>query len=67
LIAGRAELIDVAAAVARQVVRLAPAAAGEARLNLQATAAPARLRAALSALGLQTLVARAGHPSFVKL
>lgn len=67
MIAGRAELIDVAAAVARQVVRLTPAAVGGSRLHLLATATPARLRAALPALGLQALAARVGHPALVKI
>lgn len=59
LLRDRAELVDVAAAVARQVVRLGGARDGQARLHLQATAAPERLRAALPALGLHALAARA--------
>ena len=61
IVAGRAELVDVAAAVARQVVRLAGGAAqGEARLTLLATARPERLHAALPQLGLSYLAERAG-------
>lgn len=62
---GRAELVDVAAAVARQVLRLAgsPAGAGAAgRLDLLATARPERLQAALPALGLGWLAARTRPP-----
>lgn len=54
----RAELIDVADAVARQVVRQHGAMDGRASLRLEATARPERLAAALPALGLQTLAAR---------
>ncbi len=65
-LAGRAELVDVAAAVARQVVRLGAAhAAGQAKLILQATARPERLAAALPALGLQALAARSGPARLV--
>lgn len=60
LLRDRADLVDVAAAVARQVVRLGGARDGQARLHLQATAHPERLRAALPALGLHALAARAG-------
>jgi glutamate racemase len=52
LVAGRAELVDVAGAVARQVLRLRPGHAGGGRLTLLATARPERLQAALPALGL---------------
>lgn len=59
LAAGRAELVDVADAVARQTLRLAgPAAEGRARLHLAATARPERLPAALNALGLSWLSER---------
>ncbi|MDD5248980.1 MAG: glutamate racemase [Rhodocyclaceae bacterium] len=59
--AGRAELVDVAEAVARQAVRQAGAAAhGSARLTLLATVRPERLRAALPHLGLSRLAERAG-------
>ncbi len=60
LLNGRAELVDVSAAIARQVVRLGGAREGQSRLHLQATAYPERLRAALPALGLHELATRAG-------
>ena len=61
LVAGKAELVDVAEAVARQVVRLAgDAGRGSARLSLLATANPERLHAALPKLGLGWLAERAG-------
>lgn len=53
------ELVDVAEAVARQVVRHAAAQShGSARLELIATARPERLHAALPALGLGWLAQR---------
>jgi glutamate racemase len=55
---GRAELVDVADAVARQVLRLGGERNGQARLTLQATTRPARLAAALPALGLAALANR---------
>lgn len=63
LLAGRAELVDVADAVARQVLKLNPAltarqAQGSGRLRLLATATPQRLHTALPALGLAWLVPR---------
>jgi glutamate racemase len=59
LIAGRAELVEVADAVARQAQRLAgEAAQGHGRLTLQASAHAERLRAALPALGLDRLATR---------
>lgn len=58
LLAGRARLVDVAEAVARQVLRLRGDCYAEGRLVLQATAHPERLAAALPALGLQALAAR---------
>lgn len=58
LVAGRAQLIDVAAAVARQVLRLRGDSHVRGRLHLQATARPERLAAALPALGLHSLAAR---------
>lgn len=58
LLRGQAEIVDVAAAVARQVVRLGGQRNGEASLTLQATARPERLAAALPALGLHALAAR---------
>ncbi|SDH05697.1 glutamate racemase [Propionivibrio dicarboxylicus] len=64
IVAGRATLVDVADAVARQCERLAgPAARGQGRLALWATAHPERLPAALSALGLQHLHARLSGPA----
>lgn len=64
LVAGRAELVDVAEAVARQVMRLAgglPPGLGQ--LRLLATARPERLQAALEALGLTTLAHRCQTPA----
>lgn len=59
LLAGRAQLVDVAAAVARQVLRLnAEQTQGSGRLRLLATATPERLHAALPALGLDWLAPR---------
>ena len=61
IVAGRADLVDVAEAVARQVARLAtPGTQGNARLKLLATARPERLHAALPRLGLGHLAERAG-------
>ena len=61
IVAGRAELVDVAEAVARQVLRLAGTGAqGDAGLTLLATARPERLHAALPKLGLGQLAGRAG-------
>lgn len=59
LAGARAELVDVAAAVARQTQRLAgPLARGGGRLRLEASAHPERLRAALPHLHLGHLAAR---------
>jgi glutamate racemase len=58
LLAGRAQLIDVAAAVARQVLRLRSDSHVSGHLHLQATARPEHLAAALPTLGLHTLAAR---------
>lgn len=58
LVAGRAQLIDVAAAVARQVLRLKADSHGERKLVLQATAHPERLAAALPSLRLHALATR---------
>jgi glutamate racemase len=64
LVAGRATLIDVADAVARQCERLAgPSARGNGQLTLLATAHPERLQSALSALGLHSLLARLASPA----
>jgi glutamate racemase len=65
LVQGRAELVDVADAVARQVVRLGGERAGSARLQLSATARPERLHAALPALGLGWLADRAANATLV--
>ena len=60
LIDGRAELVDVADAVARQVTRISGTRThGNAQLHLLATASPERLRSALPRLGLDWLAARA--------
>ncbi|MBI5922342.1 MAG: glutamate racemase [Betaproteobacteria bacterium] len=59
LTAGRAELVDVAAAVARQVLRLSGLhARGTGRLTMLATARPERLHRAPQALGLSNLTCR---------
>lgn len=58
LLGGRAQLIDVAAAVARQVLRLRSDSHAGGHLHLQATARPEHLAAALPALGLHALTAR---------
>ncbi|MFZ2855260.1 MAG: glutamate racemase [Rhodocyclaceae bacterium] len=64
IVAGRAQLVDVADAVARQCVRLAGASAlGKGRLTLLATAHPERLQAALPALGLHWLTPRLSGPA----
>ena len=63
LVAGQAELVDVADAVARQALRLTGAGCGQARLRLLATAQPQRLHAALPALGLAWLAARTDGPA----
>ena len=64
IVTGRALLIDVAEAVARQCERLAgPAAHGEGRLSLLSTAHPERLPTALQALGLSRLLPRLDGPA----
>jgi glutamate racemase len=65
IVRGRAELVDVADAVARQVVRLGGQRSGTGRLQLQATARPERLHAALPELGLGWLAARASGATLV--
>ncbi|MDR2450344.1 MAG: glutamate racemase [Candidatus Accumulibacter sp.] len=75
IVAGRAELVDVAEAVARQCRRLAGTGGGEAggsgeaarpgRLTLAATADPDRLRQALTVLGLESLAARFNAPAIL--
>jgi len=69
LIAGRAELVDVAEAVARQVVRFWNGKEQrEGRLALMATARPERLDAALPALGLAWLsAARTGAAQLAEI
>lgn len=63
LVAGKASLVEVADAIARQTQRLAGAAAqGHGRLTLKASARPEHLRAALAALGLERLAARLVQP-----
>ncbi|HUW37168.1 MAG TPA: glutamate racemase [Rhodocyclaceae bacterium] len=62
MVAGRAELVDVADAVARQVLRQS-SGAGSGRLALLATATPARLDAALPFLGLGWLASRIWGPA----
>lgn len=75
IVAGRAALVDVADAVARQCRRLAGGNGEDAgdkadgspdyrgRLALTATAHPERLRRALTALGLEPLAARLSGPA----
>jgi glutamate racemase len=64
IIADRAQLVDVADAVARQCVRLAGASAlGKGQLTLLATAQPERLQAALPALGLSWLNSKLAGPA----
>jgi glutamate racemase len=58
LLQDRAELVDVAEAVARQVARLDGRAHGKSRLRLIATAYPEHLYAALPALSLAWLAAK---------
>ena len=62
--AGRAVLVDVTDAVARQCLRLAgDEASRHGGLTLLATASPERLQSALSVFGLQALVARLSGPA----
>ena len=64
IVAGRAALIDVADAVARQCERLAgDSTHGSGRLTLLATADPQRLQAALPALGLNSLINKLTAPA----
>ena len=64
IVAGRAALVDVAEAVARQCVRLAGTAErGQGLLSLLSTAHPEQLQAALPALGLNRLTTRLSGPA----
>ncbi|MFT3847155.1 MAG: hypothetical protein QM739_00305 [Propionivibrio sp.] len=64
IVGDRAELIDVADAVARQCVRLAgQAGEGSRQLRLLATALPERLQDALHRLGLGHLQSRQPAPA----
>jgi glutamate racemase len=73
IVFGRAQLVDVADAVARQCLRLAgeslraadpaPSAGERGRLTLLATADPERLQRALAALGLDRLGERLSGPA----
>jgi len=64
IVDGKATLVDVADAVARQCIRLADAAnSGSGRLTLAATAQPERLQAALPVLGLKRLARRLQQPA----
>lgn len=64
IVDGRARLVDVAEAVARQCVRLAGESAhGHGQLTLLATAYPERLQAALPALGLHRVAMRLTGPA----
>lgn len=64
IVAGRAALVDVADAVARQCLRLAGETAHRhGRLALAATAQPQRLQLALSVLGLGPLAERLSGPA----
>ena len=68
IVEGRATLVDVAEAVARQCVRLAGSAAqGHGQLTLLSTAQPERLQAALPAFGLTRLIARQAGPARLAL
>lgn len=64
IMGGRAKLVDVADAVARQCVRLAgDSAHRHGRLTLQATMHPERLQRALAVLNLGQLAARLSGPA----
>jgi len=67
LLGKHVELVDVADAVARQVVRLGGERDGRSELLLQATAHPGRLQVALPKLGLLALAARCGPAQQVSL
>lgn len=64
IVQGRAELVDVADAVARQCLRLAGESAHRCGgLTLLATASPERLDRALNVLGLDALAGRLSRPA----
>jgi len=66
IVAGRAALVDVADAVARQCLRLAGETANRhGRLTLLATASPERLQSALAVLELGQLAARLSGPALL--
>lgn len=67
LLGGRAQLVDVAAAVARQVLRLQGDNQADGRIELMATSHPERLHAALPALGLRRMALRATPPRQIHL
>jgi len=68
IVDGRATLVDVADAVARQCMRLAGNAAhGHGQLTLLATAQPERLQSALPALGLKRLIEQLTGPARLAL
>jgi glutamate racemase len=67
LLGKHVELVDVADAVARQVVRLGGERDGRSELLLQATARPGRLQVALPMLGLNALAERSGPAQQVSL
>ncbi|MDP1524895.1 MAG: glutamate racemase [Rhodocyclaceae bacterium] len=58
LLEGRAQLVDVADAVARQVLRLRGDSYADGKISLQATVHPERLSAALPALSLNKVARR---------
>ncbi len=58
ILEGRAQLVNVADAVARQVLRLRGDSYADGKISLQATAHPERLSAALPALGLNKVARR---------
>lgn len=60
IVEGRAELVDVAVAVARQTQRLYAGGNGHGQITLLASARPEQLHAAVSALGLSGIAARVG-------
>ncbi len=65
IVHGRAELVDVSAAVARQTMRLYVGDGGTGRLHLRASAHVERLYSALPVLGLQRLRTRVSEAQHV--